>query len=312
MKRRLLLRAVPGTAALGVLGACGPQTYRGPTTSLRIAAGERGGLFYAFATLLAGQIAATEPKLRPTVVETDASQQNLRLLTTFSADLALTLLDSATGEPGRSWLRALGRTYEDYLQLLVSAGGRIQQLADLAGARISLGAAGSGAAFTGQRLLAVAGLENHALDVRHYPIAQAAVALRTGSVDALLWSGGIPTPLLSALARKFPVRMLDLQLVLADLQGKFPDLYDAAVAPPGVYGQQLAVRTVGVATLLTCRADLDPAIAAAVTNVLVTRSAQLVPPEVVGTQFLDTPTLLATGRIPLHPGAITAYRQLRH
>ncbi|MFJ6739965.1 hypothetical protein ACIQOU_13800 [Streptomyces sp. NPDC091279] len=38
------------------------------------------------------------------------------------------------------------------------------------------------------------------------------------------------------------------------------------------------------------------------------RSGALVPSNAVGTQFLDVRGLIGTGGIPLHPGAVTAYR----
>jgi hypothetical protein len=70
------------------------------------------------------------------------------------------------------------------------------------------------------------------------------------------------------------------------------------------------VATLGVANLLVCHPDADPALTATVARVLVTRAAQLVPQQALGTQFLDPRSLIVTAGIPLHPGAVTAYRAL--
>jgi hypothetical protein len=48
----------------------------------------------------------------------------------------------------------------------------------------------------------------------------------------------------------------------------------------------------------------------AVVDVLATDASQLVPPYVRGLQYLAPPTMIQTGLIPLHPGAVDAYREL--
>lgn len=51
-------------------------------------------------------------------------------------------------------------------------------------------------------------------------------------------------------------------------------------------------------------------VAAALTDVLVRRATHLVPTSALGTQFLDARSLISTGSVPLHPGAVVAYREL--
>jgi hypothetical protein len=45
-------------------------------------------------------------------------------------------------------------------------------------------------------------------------------------------------------------------------------------------------------------------------DVLATDAPQLVPPYVRGLQYLDPPSMIQTGLIPLHAGAVGAYRKL--
>ena len=85
---------------------------------------------------------------------------------------------------------------------------------------------------------------------------------------------------------------------------------EAVTIPAGAYEGTAEVATIGAANLLLCRPDLPPPLAAALTHVLVGRAARLVPASALGTQFLDVRSLIGTGEVPLHPGAVAAYREL--
>lgn len=292
MNRRVFL--------LGLLAAgC---TGGGPSGELLIAAGERGGLYFDFATLLAGQLAG----LRARALETEGSRANLDLLGAGGANVALVLADSALVADPALELRALGRVYENYLQLVVRADDPARRAADLAGRTVSLGAAGSGAALSGARMLDVLGLRD-SVRVEHHRLIRAAQALAEGRIDALLWSGGVPTPELDRLSG---IRLLPLAELVPGLRAAHGSVYEQVPVPVGVYGADREVPTIGVANLLVCRASLPDDVAATITRTLVSRAAALVPQQALGTQFLDVRSLIGTAGLPLHPGAAATYRDL--
>jgi len=306
-RRAFLTAAIAGALAAGC-------TTPGPSRSLTIAAGESGGFYLAFGRLLAAQVNATQSWLRCTAVETLASVANIDLLRTGKADLALVLADTArsasSGLPPFTSaidLRAIGRVYENYMQLVVRNDSPAHSVSDLDGWAVSLGASGSGAALTGDRILAAAGITPV---VRHLPLADAVSALAAGSIDALLWSGGVPTPALAQLDSSVGIRLLPLDGVLPALRARYGMLYEQLPVPSGGYRFVHQVPTIGVANLLVGLPSLPDNVAAAVAEVLVTRADQLVPQEALGTQFLDIRTLIGTADLPLHPGAAQAYRQL--
>ncbi|MFD5827676.1 TAXI family TRAP transporter solute-binding subunit [Lentzea sp. NPDC060358] len=285
MKRRTFL--------LGALAltACGTGE---PSGILRIAGGEPGGFYNDFAALLSRL--ATGP-LTITPVQTGGSADNLRHLRDGTADLALTLSDSAHRESG---LVSLGRVYENYLQLVVLQDSPYRSAADLAGTPVSLGAAGSGAALQGERL---------ALGVReeHYPLRNAIDALQAGEIAALLWSGGVPTP---ELDKASGIRLLPLDTFLPKLRREHGKVYERVEIRTGVYGSPVDVPTIGTPNLLVCRPDMSDDYASAVVRLLVGKAAQLVPQQALGTQYLDVRSLIDTGEVPLHPGAAAEYRRL--
>ncbi|RBO88883.1 TAXI family TRAP transporter solute-binding subunit [Nocardia puris] len=290
--------------AIGALSAaaCG---NRDPVV-VRLASGEAGGFYHAFARLLA-DVAAATGAVRIEPLTTSGSQENLDLLGAGLADAALALADSARSAPGSAV--ALGRVYENYLQLAVRADGPIRAVDELRGARVNLGAAGSGAALTGERLLRAAGIDPaRDITVEHRSLSDAAVALRAGSIDALLWAGGVPTGALEVPAR---MRLLDLGELAAPLRASYGPVYDRVAIPADAYPGAAAVHTVGVANLLLTTPALPDRAAAAIVDLLAGHPDDLVPAEAAGTQFLDVRSLIGTGPIPLHPGAAAAYRR-RH
>jgi TRAP transporter TAXI family solute receptor len=298
-----------GTLGL-VLAGCGAGGYHGPERAIGIAAGEHGGLYLDFAKLLGAQLEAAEPRLHGAAQQTGGSLDNLSRLGDGRADLALVLADAAQAAGQNLDLRAVGRVYENYLQLVVRADSAVHSVRDLSGRVLSLGAPGSGAALFGDRMLSRLRLS---ATVQHLPLAEAVQALEAGAIDALLWSGGVPTPSLAELDARVGVRLLPLADdggVLNQLRSAHGSVYEQVAVPPGVYRAPSEVQTVGVANLLVCRASLPDDVATAVVRVLAGRAAQLVPDQALGTQFLDTRSLIGTAGLPLHPGAAKAYREL--
>ncbi|MGK8520544.1 TAXI family TRAP transporter solute-binding subunit [Nocardia asteroides] len=286
--------------AAGIAG-CAPS---GPGATVRLASGEVGGFYHAFAGLL-GLVAADFGDVRIERVTTSGSQANLALLARGEVDAALALADSVRDNTDR--VTALGRVYENYLQLVVRSDSSIGTVADLRGARVSLGAHGSGAALTGERILRVAGLDP-ATDVAisHRPLAEAVTALTAGEADALLWAGGVPTALLAVPSR---MRLVDMGELTAPMREWFGPVYDRVTIPGDAYPGGVAVHTIGVANLLLASGGMPDDVAASIVELLVRHANALVPTEAAGTQFLDGRSLISTGPTPLHPGAAEFYRR---
>lgn len=308
MDRRTALVLALGAAA-GLAG-CTTDDVQPPGRPMRVAAGEDGGFYVEFARLLAARL---EPA--GTVLETGGSMRNISLIRAGKATLGLCLADVAEAAViGRTPfsapvpLRAIGRVYENYAQLVVTADSDIRTVADLAGRRVSLGAEGSGAAIFGGRLLSVTGVS---AQVEHNPLTVATKHLAAGRIDALLWSGGVPTPALARLDRGHRVRFVRLTEHLPALHAAYGTAYHRVVIPARTYSNPRPVPTVGVPNLLLADPDLPDDAASAVARTLVEDAPRLVPSSALGTQYLELRSLIATGAVPLHPGAVSAYRSLR-
>ena len=179
-----------------------------PTGRIRLAAGDPGGLYLAFAELLATQVRARYPGVVVDVLPTEGSVENLALLRSGAADLGLALADvaerdRATGAAGTA-PSAIARVYENYLQVIVRESTDVHDISGLAGKRISIGPDGSGGAATSRVLFAAAGLDGR-IELKALRLKDALARLADGGLDALIWSGGVPTPANLRTGRRRPV-----------------------------------------------------------------------------------------------------------
>ncbi|MEU1707044.1 TAXI family TRAP transporter solute-binding subunit [Streptomyces sp. NPDC005706] len=314
MSRRGLLRAASLGPAAAVAGCSGDS---GPRWRLRLATGAPGGPYHAFGRALAAEAERGGARSRIIALGTSASVDNLRMLAAGSADLGLAMADAAEdavrGRPPftrPTGVTALARVYVNYAHLVVPARGPVRSVRDLAGLTVATGAAGSGGQVLAGRLLRVSGLtgERSVLQ-RRFGLAASLEALRTGTVDALVWAGGVPTPALSALARELPLRFLPLAAAAGTLRDTYGPVYTTVTLPAGVYGLTAPVTTIGVGNYLLARPGVPRQAVEDVLRVVFDRWRVLLR-EVTAGARLEPRFAVATGDVPLHPGAVAYYRSV--
>ncbi|MFD1931579.1 MULTISPECIES: TAXI family TRAP transporter solute-binding subunit [Nonomuraea] len=296
-----------------LVAATGCGRPRG-TTRLVIATGQRGGVYFDYGEGLAAAISAEYPDLRPEVITTGASLDNLRLVAGGRADVAFTLADSAAlavaGEApfaAPQEVRALARLYDNYVHLVVRAGSGIVALGDLRGQRVSCGAAGSGTEIIARRLLALARLEPDT--VERLDLARSAAALASGSIDAFFFSGGLPTQTISELAGRRLVRLVDLRDHAEPMRRRHGEFYSPRTIPASAYGLP-ACGSIGVPDYLVVRQDMAEDLSYELTGLLFSDRDALerAHPEA---RRLNVRSAFATDPVPLHKGAIRYYRESR-
>ncbi|MFC7430433.1 MULTISPECIES: TAXI family TRAP transporter solute-binding subunit [unclassified Agrococcus] len=278
---------------------------------LTMACGERGGTYVQFGDLLAAALAdrgAADLRVR----ESQGSVDNLALLGSGDADLAIALADAvAEAQAADTELVAIGRVYQNYLQCVVRADGTVRTLDALAGARASIGAPGSGAALTAQRVLEAVDLWDgpRAVERSALQLTEAVDALRDGAIDAFFWSGGVPIPEVERLRSTTRVTLVDCTPALPALDAAHPGLYASTAVPAGVVDAARPIPAIGVSNLLVARPDLAAAIAATLVDALVDDAERLVPDDSVGVQYLTASNLIDTAPASLHPAARARYRE---
>ncbi|WP_330328309.1 TAXI family TRAP transporter solute-binding subunit [Streptomyces sp. NBC_00536] len=313
--RRRIIGAGLVAASAALAGCSGKPA---PVRRLRLATGPEGGPYNAFGKALAQALAADGrgPEIVP--VSTAASVDNLRQLDEGTVELALGMADTAEDAAlGResfthpaTHVSALARVYVNYTHLVVPADGPVREVGALAGRPVAAGATGSGVQVVAGRVLRATGRGGGAApDERPLGLAASVDALRAGRVDALFWSGGVPTPALADLARELPLRFLPLDSHVGPLRERYGPVYSAVTLPAGVYGLTDPVGTIGVGNYLLARDDLPRSTVEALLRVVFDRWRDLLREVTAGVR-LEPRFAISTGRVPLHPGAAAYYRSV--
>lgn len=332
-RRRTVLKAGLAAGLAGVLlpglDAC---TSENRPATLTVAGGEPGGFYLEFSTLLAESLQRHGVADSAVALTTGGSLDNLQHLLTGKATLAVALADAAAQQlaaKGTSdvGIAALGKVYENYVHCVVRKNSGIRDFTGLAGRTVAVGQPGSGTSLITPRLIDAAGLtpspagagavarpgagdRAKTISVVNLGLNDGLDALQGGSVDALFWSGGVPTAAITAANKEAGLAFLDLSALVPAMRTRYGAYYDRVLIPEGGYEGTPAVWTIGVANLLLCRNDLDDGTVKKTIELLVDHALELIPRSSLGLQFLSPESLINTAGLPLHPAAAAAYRTL--
>lgn len=211
---------------------------------------------------------------------------------------------------GLPQLRVLASLYSEVLQLVVHQDSPIISLSDLRGRHVDLGPRGSGTALNAQAVLDEVGLQAGDLRRSYSDFTKATDALQNGYVDAVFFTGGLPSEGISLLAQRIPIRVVGFPKEVRDaLTGSF-SYWSEEIIPAGTYrNQEEDVATVGLRALLTCTSDFPEETAENMLAVLFDNQTYLLSLTHVAKDILLLDALLGIEREMLHPGARSFYQK---
>ena len=277
---------------------------------ITIATGNVGGVYYVLGGGLA-QLISNNTKLKATAADTGASVQNIQQLGDKTYDIAFSLADTAAdavngkssfeGKPQK--IQALSRIYSNYTHVVVRADSGINSIADFKGKRISTGSPKSGTEVIANRLLQAVGLKDSDLSPQRLALRQSVDGMKAGTVDGLIWSGGLPTPEISDLTTSMRdrVKFIDITPQLDPLK-KLNSVYDQGKIPAATYSLAADVPTIVVPNLLLVRDDFPVGNACAITKLIFDKRADLEKTH-PSAKDITKETAVKTDPVPLHPGA---------
>jgi len=229
-------------------------------------------------------------------------------LTTGLSDVAYAAYTGRLGDGKRfDQLRGVAVLELTPLHIVVRGDAPIHGVEDLRGRSINAGSRAGGTPITAERVLGAMGLSRTDVSLEWLMFTPAAERLIAGSLDAMFVTQGYPAESVLA-ATRAGARLLGLtEREIQRLRIDYPFLR-AALIPAGTYpGQRHAVRTLGIDTLLMCRAGMDDAVVYALTKGLFAALPRL-STRVEALRDLDLDRAAAVP-IPLHPGAAQYYRE---
>ncbi|WP_338757978.1 TAXI family TRAP transporter solute-binding subunit [Nocardia vulneris] len=324
--RRVVVVFAVGSLSAGLLTGCGdgagtvPTDAGGPvtcqvrqSTELGIATGNATGVFSALGTALADQISlATNGKVTATAAETLASVQNIQQLVAGKYQVAFAQADTAadavlgigTFDGKKQPVQALSRLYPSYVEVVVRADSDITTIADLRGKRVSTGSPTSGTEVVARRVLRAGGLNPDSdIAVNRLDLGKAVAGMKDGTLDALFFVGGLPTPGLGELfkSNRGEFRFLDTSDQMVGMRVLSP-AYELGAIPAATYGLAEDVPAIVVPNVLLVRDNLDADVACVLTKTLFERKPQLEQANSAAKGIVRD-TARATDPVPLHRGA---------
>lgn len=322
--RRLPAAAVALAAALSLVACGGQREPEGGAAGtdggrLTIATGNTTGVYYQLGGALASVISSKVEGYRATASETGASVQNVQGLVAGNYDIAFSLGDTASDAvKGQNSFKtpqevvALTRLYPNYTQVAVRASSGITKIADMKGKRVSTGSPNSGTEVIARRLLEAAGLDA-ARDVtaQRLGLPESVDAMKSGSIDALIWSGGLPTGGITDLTTSLgkDVKLIPITDLLPALQKTYGSIYAEGSIPAATYKQPADVATVIVPNVLLVRKNMSDDLAEKLTKVIFENKDALVQVNAAA-KDITLDTAAKTDPVPLHPGAKKAIDSL--
>ncbi len=268
LSRRDRVRVALLLVALIVAVAWAAVQFMQPAPPRRIvlASGPESGLYHAFAQRYKARLARDGV----TIVErmTDGAAQNLALLHDGNAGVDVAFTQGGAVAPVPEGVVMIASLYYEPLWIFYRAPQPLTQLAQLQGKRIAVGVSGSGTQAMALRLLTANGLTaggsaNAGTTIVAIGGDDAFNALHSGEVDAVLFVGGVQTPIVDKALRDPAVSLMNLERADA-YPRRFPYLSRLNL-PQGTidFGLDVPhedVKIIGTKAMLAARADLHPAL----------------------------------------------------
>lgn len=314
-------------AAVLTLSSCGGKRENTPAAEggdgctaasgqITIATGNSTGVYYVLGGGLA-QVISDNTELKATAAETGASVQNLQQLAKGDYDIAFSLADTAADAvSGKADFKqpedmsALTRIYSNYTHVIVRKSANIKSVKDFKGKTVSTGSPKSGTEVIANRLIESAGLAEGDVTAQRLDLAKTVDGMKDGSIDAMVWSGGLPTAGVTDLFTTVggDVEFLDIS-DLEEPMKKINPVYEVADIPADTYQGVAAVKTILTPNVLMVRNDMDEGTACALTKLIYDKKSDLEKVHAAAKE-INLEDAEAPDPIQLHPGSQKALEEL--
>ena len=323
--KKFLTLALAAVMTLTLLAGCGDSgTPAGSGSNapaggnLIFTTGGETGTYYAFGGVIAQDVTANTPTT-VTAISSDGSKANVLLLKSGDAQLGFCQSDvMAYAYNGTSTFADTGaytefstvaNLYMEQVQI-VTCDPDIKTVADLAGKKVSVGAAGSGVYFNAVDILSAYGLgdlndkgEFTQIIANYQSFGDSADSLTDGTIDAAFIVAGAPTTAIMDLSTTKAAYLVSLDDAHIDELLAASPYYTKHVIPAGTYnGQDEDVTTVAVGAVILARDDVSEDAIYALTADIFDNAPDLISSHAKYGE-LSTEFGASITSVPYHPGA---------
>jgi TRAP transporter TAXI family solute receptor len=301
------------TLVAGLIGAA-PAAARAQGASLRLGTTPEGGGFAPYAVALVETLRSIDRGLELKPIETTGSTENVARLRAGSIDIGLVsgevFDESEAGAPGK--LRIVSVMYYTPGMFATLGNSPDRTISALRGQRIVWQPRGTGSAVQARYVMTGLGLD---LDRDFHPIYPASFTdgpeYLFDKTAAAIWGSGLRLPSFVRIAEHpFGARfVVPSPEEIGRIHAKYPFLVPHTV-PRGTYpGQTEPIDTIGSASFIAARPDLDPALVHRLAAALHKTEMYAAKPTYLQ-QTTAANTLLSVDSMEeLHPGVLKYYRE---
>lgn len=260
--------------------------------------------------------------IRCTVESTGGSINNLESIRKHDLDLGVVQSDLLyhafngseifTDVGADKTLRVVFALHSEPFTIVARKDAKINNLDDLKGKRVYLGAPGSGPRATMEELMHRKGWTNETfaqiIDLNKAD--DQTQALCSGKIDALVYAGGHPNGTIQQLTSACPTKLVEVSGPVIDTMMKEHPFYTPAIIPGGMYvGNERDVRTFGVDAVLVASSDLDEEVVYQVTKAVFDNLDNFKTLHPVFATLSAGRMVLDRNISPLHAGARKYYKE---
>jgi TRAP transporter TAXI family solute receptor len=298
--------------ALGSFGfGCAGDGDAGRQRFLSLGTGGTGGIYYPLGGAITSLLSVEDTLRQYTAEVTGGSVENVNRLREGQIDLAFSMSVSIHeafnggadyGDRFES-LRVVAPLYPNMVHVLVPRGSTATSLGDLAGARISVGSAGSGTEEVARQLLGAYGMSYEDVDARFLTFSESSASLRDEAIDGAIIAVGYPAAAVLEATTTGGARLLSFEPDRVEALRERHPYYFPGLIPRGAYsGMDQDVTTLAIMNWIVAREALDDEVVTRLLDILWDRKEALEQVHEMATQ-IDLSTL-NDSPIPLHRATV--------
>ncbi|CAD2076031.1 C4-dicarboxylate ABC transporter [Phocicoccus schoeneichii] len=234
------------------------------TRILTIATGGSSGPYNIIATTLADGY-SKEFGINSRTQTTGASVENLNLMAQEKVEMSFVmsdaLLQALEGTDGFTEkidnVQILANLYPNYVQIITTGKTGVESVDDIKGKRVAVGDQGSGVEIATKAVLEAHGITYDDIEVDYLGYAEAADALKSGSIDVAFTTSGLPNASVMELQNSVDLKIVPIEAEAVETLKESVPIFESLPIPAGTYGNDEDIPTAAIRNALVVRSDLS-------------------------------------------------------
>lgn len=298
---------------IAINSTCAQQEFQ-----MVISTGGTSGSYFPMGGGIANVISTYVPGVKVTAQTSGGSIENLKLIERGESEMGLAQNDLADYamrgvEMFKEKLtkpRAIATLYPELIQIVVRADKKVENIEDIKGLKISVGAPGSGSEANARQFLEILGVPYNSFKPLFLSNTDAADQFKDRIIDGMILTTGLPSPAIMDISILTDVKIIGFTDVqIQKIQEKIPFL-TPFIIPAGTYnGQDEDVKTLCAQAVLFISKEIPEEIVYECTKAIWQHKDELVQ-ALKKAENMDPMNPVKGVTVPIHSGALKYYSEV--